>query len=403
LHPANTMNKRPSPSKMRYLPLVAIALLLCAVWPAAAQDEAQDEADANADGPDIAPAAAPAGAADGEADFVFDDDGNLLPKHFNDRTQEAIERGLAFLANNQATDGSFRNTRDGSTYPVTMTSLAGMAFLAGGNTTSRGPYADNVKKALRYVLANADPNTGIIAAGQENGRTMYPHGFGMLFLASAYGMESNPAVRARMKTVIDKGIELIASAQSDLGGWYYTPNSGDEGSVTVTQLQALRAAHNAGFIVPQDTIDAAIHYLELCRTPEGGIRYSFNSGNSTRLPISAAALPCLYSTGDYESEMAEDCLEYVFKSYCLDGNDSQWSKRSGHDFYGHYYAAQAFYQAGDKYWDTYFPTARDQLINMQGQAGRGAWNGDGVGPVYGTAMALTILQLPYKYLPIYQR
>lgn len=338
-----------------------------------------------------------------ESDIVFDENGNLLPKHFDERTQKAIEAGLEFLARSQTPDGSFRNSRDGATYPVTMTSLAGMALIAGGNTTSRGPYADNVKKAVRYLLAQANPSTGIIAAGTENGRTMYPHGFAMLFLASVYGMESNETVRDRMKTVIEKGIKLIASAQSNLGGWYYTPNSGDEGSVTVTQLQALRAAHNAGFVVPEDVIEKSIQYLEMCRTPEGGIRYSFNSGNSTRLPISAAALPCMYSTGDYESEMAEACLDYVFTQYCKNGRNKSWNKSGGHDFYGHYYASQAFYQAGDEYWDIYFPAARDQLISMQGQGGEGAWNGDGVGPVYGTAMALTILQLPYKYLPIYQR
>lgn len=373
--------------------LTALALCVLPGFESMAQDEPAPAPPAEA---------SPEGESE-EAELVFDENGNLLPKHFNEKTQQAIERGMNYLARTQSTDGSWRNTRDGSTYPVTMTSLAGMAMLCGGNTTSRGPYADNVKKAVRYILSQADANTGIIAAGTENGRTMYPHGFAMLFLASAYGMESNQAVRDRMRVVIDKGIKLIGSAQSELGGWYYTPNSGDEGSVTVTQLQALRAAHNAGFIVPEDVIEKAMEYLEMCRTPDGGIRYSFRSGNSTRLPISAAALPCLYSAGVYESEMADACLAYVFKSYCLNGNDRSWNKSGGHDFYGHYYAAQAFYQAGDKYWDTYFPAARNQLLAMQGQGGQDAWNGDGVGPVYGTAMALTILQLPYKYLPIYQR
>jgi len=372
------------------LPLIgALAAAACLV--AAPAVWAQDQ-----------PAATPAAAASDDTDLVFDADGNLLPKHFNQRTQEAIERGLAYLAKTQTPDGDWRNSNDGSTYPVTMTSLAGMAFLAGGNTTSRGPYAANVKRVVRYLLEQADPNTGIISAGKENGRTMYPHGFAMLFLSTAYGMESDDAVRERMKGVIEKGIKLIASAQSPLGGWYYTPNSGDEGSVTVTQLQALRAAHDAGFVVPEDTIKKSIEYLEMCRTVEGGIRYSFNSGGDTRLPISAAALPCLYSAGDYESEMAKACLAYVFKSFCEGNNRNQWDKSGGHDFYGHYYASQAFYQAGDKYWDTYFPIARDQLLNMQ-QSDRGSWNGDGVGDIYGTAMALTILQLPYKYLPIYQR
>ena len=379
------------------LGLLAVLSMMCF---ASIATYAQDEVK-----PDAAPAPSTQGDATNTEDsgIVFDENGNLLPKHFDARTQKAIEAGLEFLANNQSQDGSFRNARDGATYPVTMTSLAGMAFIAGGNTTSRGPYAENVKKAVRYLISQANPSNGIIAAGNENGRTMYPHGFAMLFLSSVYGMESNDAVRERMRVVIEKGIKLIGSAQSNLGGWYYTPNTGDEGSVTVTQLQALRAAHNAGFVVPEDVIKKSIEYLEMCRTPEGGIRYSFNSGNSTRLPISAAALPCLYAAGDYESEMAEACLAYVFRSYCLDGNDKQWTKNGGHDFYGHYYAAQAFYQAGDEYWDTYFPVARDQLINMQGQGGQGAWNGDGVGPIYGTAMALTILQLPYKYLPIYQR
>jgi len=34
----------------------------------------------------------------------------------------------------------------------------------------------------------------------------------------------------------------------------YTPGTGDEGSVTVTQVQALRAARNAGFLVPRAVV-----------------------------------------------------------------------------------------------------------------------------------------------------
>lgn len=337
-----------------------------------------------------------------DIEVVFDENGNILPTHFTVETQQAIEKGMQYLASTQSGNGSWSNTRDGASYPVTMTALAGMALIAGGNTTTRGPYAENVEKAVRYILGQANAQNGVIAAGNENGRTMYPHGFALMFLSCAYGMENDPAVRERMKTVIDKGIELTALAQSQAGGWYYTPESpNDEGSVTVTQLQALKAAANAGFVVPQNTIDKAIQYLEMCRTPEGGIYYSLTSRGSTRLPISAAALPCMYSTGDYESEMAEACLAYVFRMYCLDGNDRSWNKSGGHDFYGHYYAAQAFYQAGDEYWNTYFPQARNQLLGLQDSGG--SWNGDGVGPVYGTALALTILQLPYKYLPIYQR
>ena len=33
----------------------------------------------------------------------------------------------------------------------------------------------------------------------------------------------------------------------------------------------------------------------------------------------------------------------------------------------------------------------------------GSWHGDSVGKVYGTAIAATIMQLPYALVPIYQR
>jgi hypothetical protein len=37
------------------------------------------------------------------------------------------------------------------------------------------------------------------------------------------------------------------------------------------------------------------------------------------------------------------------------------------------------------------------------QAPDGTWHGDGIGEVYGTAIAIIILQLPFKFLPVFQR
>ena len=226
---------------------------------------------------------------------------------------------------------------------------------------------------------------------------MYGHGFGLLFLSCAYGMETDRAVRDDIKTAVQKAVDLTSRAQSPLGGWTYTPGAGDEGSVTVTQMQGLRAAHNAGAVVPKATVQKAIRYLELCKTPEGGIRYAYLSGGDTRLPISAAAIACLYSAGEYESDLANTCLDYVAGR--LRAHDGKFNV-GGHDYYLHLYAAQAFYQAGDEYWDAYFPSIRDHLIRAQKPDG--TWTGH-VGPMFSTSVALIILQLPYKFLPIYQR
>ena len=90
-------------------------------------------------------------------------------------------------------------------------------------------------------------------------------------------------------------------------------------------------------------------------------------------------------------------MAYVSKQFAM---QQQNIGSGGHDFYTNLYAAQAFYQAGDKYWDPYFPRTRDELIKIQ--SADGSWQMD-VGTTFSTSIALIILQLPYKYLPIYQR
>jgi len=324
-------------------------------------------------------------------------DKEVLPKHVTPETLRAVVKGLDYLKNQQAPDGSWI-TGGGQAYPVAMTGLAGMALLAHGDSPTRGHYAKNVQGAVEFLVRCATTTGLITGPSQDNGQPMHGHGFALLFLASAYGSITKEGLRKQVQVAVRKAVTLTSQGQSAAGGWTYIPGGGDEGSVTVTQVQALRAAHNAGFLVPRAVIEESIGYLEKCRTPEGGIRYSLGSGGSPRLPISAAAVATLYNAGQFDSTIATDCLKYVWDQFrAAEG----WDKGGGHLFYSHLYAAQAFYMAGDQYWDKYFPPTRDQLIGMQ--APDGSWNGDGIGEVYGTAIAAIILQLPFKFLPVFQR
>src|SRR5207302_1036991 len=66
--------------------------------------------------------------------------------------QEAIDNGLAYLARTQNEDGSFGtgNWRGN----VAVTSLCGLAFMAGGHQPDRGRYGNVVKKALRNIISH---------------------------------------------------------------------------------------------------------------------------------------------------------------------------------------------------------------------------------------------------------
>ena len=323
----------------------------------------------------------------------------LLPKHVTPQMVAAVEKGLSYLKKAQASDGSWSTTNDGSFYPIAMAGLGGMAFLASGSTSSRGPYADQIRKTQRYLMKSIRRDGLLCSANEDSGRPMFGHGFALLFLGTLYGMENDRDTRAAMADVINRAIRLTARGQSREGGWLYYPGGGDEGSVTITQMQALRACHNAGFLVPKKTVNAAVKYLEKCETSEGGIRYSLHSGDSTQFPITCAAVATLYNAGEYDSPLAGRCLKFVHKKLA---SAKSWSAHvGGHAYYAHLYASQAFYTAGDEYWDAYFPKVAPRLLKNQGKDG--AWTGDGVGPVFGTSIACIMLQLPYKLLPIYQR
>ncbi|MGC9455497.1 MAG: prenyltransferase/squalene oxidase repeat-containing protein [Phycisphaerae bacterium] len=332
-----------------------------------------------------------------------------LPEMMDHETVQAVEKGLAYLARTQRPDGSWLSSGGRGSYPGAMTALGGLAMLAGGSTPESGPYARHVTRALNYTLRLSESRDDGLITGPREGRPMYSHGFSMLFLAQCYGMEISPEYEQRIRTALEKAVELTARSQSDLGaahshagGWMYYPQSSfDEGSVTVTQLQALRACRNVGIKVPTSTIDRSVAYLKYCQNPDGGISYSAQHRTDSRPAISAAAIACFYAAGVYdratggagsEAEMVEKLVEYV---------KDKVSQDSGWFFYSNLYMAQGMYQRGGEDWREYFPQIRNELLDRQ--APDGSWNGDGIGTTYGTALSCMILQLPYGYLPVVQR
>ena len=67
-------------------------------------------------------------------------------------TEAAIQRGHEFLASHQNGDGSFAEPL--SPAAVGITSLAGLALMAGGHMPGRGLYGRTVSKAVDFVLAS---------------------------------------------------------------------------------------------------------------------------------------------------------------------------------------------------------------------------------------------------------
>jgi hypothetical protein len=334
------------------------------------------------------------------------------------KVKEAVDRGLKWFADTQHRDGHWE--ANGGQYPTSMTALAGMTMLMEGSTLREGKYADNLRRAVDWLMDRAQPN-GLIGNPNnptEAARYMYGHGFGMLFLSCVYGEEEDGDRRKKLEKILTKGVEFTGKAQTDRGGWGYVSAADggnfDEGSVTITQMQALRAARNAGVIVPKSIIDKALKYLKDSTTPRGGVIYSLAHGGAAvggeRPPLTAAAISCGFSAGEYNSELPKKWIEFCRTAIPVGRG------RIGHDEYLHYYYAQAMYVLGENRYGQMFPKASkedwltwskykaamfEHLLASQNRDG--SWSGGYIGPVFTTATYLTILQLENGTLPIYQR
>jgi hypothetical protein len=264
--------------------------------------------------------------------------------------------------------------------------------MSSGSTPGRGQYGGQIEKALAYVMENTSPSGFIAVASSSTHGPMYSHGFGTLFLAEAYGMTHRPEIREKLQ----KAVRLIIDTQNNEGGWRYQPLRRDADlSVTICQINALRAARNAGLYVPKETVDACILYVKHSQNPDGGFKYMLQGGASA-FPRSAAGVVALQSAGEYDTKEVRDGVAYL-RQYM---REIKLGSRYSHYYYGHYYAAQAMWIRGGDDWAEWYPAIRNELVRRQSAGG--SWT-DSICNEYGTAMALIILQIPNNYLPIFQR
>jgi Prenyltransferase and squalene oxidase repeat len=311
--------------------------------------------------------------------------------------EDAIERGLKWVAGDQSSLGHWT----AGTYPTAMTALAGTAMICSGSTTTQGPYARHIRRAVDYITSKSRPN-GLIGDPQTDNRYTYGHGFSMLFLSQILGEEEDADRREELIDILNRAVDFSGKAQTPSGGWGYVSakdgNNFDEGSTTITQVQGLRGCRNAGIPVPSETIENAKQYIYSCKNADGGISYSSRNRGSSRPAITAAALAALYNAGDYDSKHVPEMLKYAKGT--LHDMTSGSAQSFGHWHYTYLYYSQVVYRQGSAEWEPFRDKLYNRIISEQGT--NGGWTGN-IGPIYVAACNLIMLQLDKAYLPVYQR
>ena len=331
----------------------------------------------------------------------------------------AVEQGLAWLAANQTAAGNWESNDLG------LVGVGALAFLATGHMPGVGKYGDNVERALSFIVANAKPSGLLNMAAPQ--RDMYNHGLATFVLGQAYGMTNDP----RIGRALDKALKLIARMQGPGGGWGYqaTPTDGDL-SLCVMQAKALRSAVDSGLEIPAEVIDRAIARVRLHYHPRHGKRnapeaelkqgpgqftYAVGGGNAT-VAMAAAGVICLQEFGQYDDWRIPKSMEPVTQAIAAAKPQPQPNGQMPFDAYTLNYVGQSLYQVGGAGWREHYPKLRDSLVasqrrdpqnKIQNPAIDGSWDAGGhvggkPGTLYGTAVAVFVLAIPNRYLPILQ-
>lgn len=313
---------------------------------------------------------------------------------------KAIDRALAYLASQQAKDGSFRTSMRGNTG---VASLCVMAFLAKGHTPGQGPYGEVVNRGIDFVLSQQHPSGVLIKSGASHG-SMYSHTIATLMLSEVSGMVS-PARQAKIDAALGKALKVILSAQKirkaskHQGGWRYQPSSKDSDiSCTGWALMSLRSARNSGAAVPGESVKQALRFVMHCRYRDGG--FSYQPGGGSGFARTGTALLCLELCGKHGDKVCVQAGEYLLK---------HMPKSYGSNFfyYGLYYGSQGMFQLGGQHWEKFAAPMYEMMLKFQNKH-NGSWPQGGgseakAGTCYSTAMGVLAMSVSYRQLPIYQR
>jgi hypothetical protein len=297
----------------------------------------------------------------------------------------AAARGREWLVAAQAADGSWGSGPfQGS---VAVTAQVVMALVAGGSTPESGPAAASVARGLDMLLAAADDD-GLIAGREQAAHgPMYGHAYATLALAEVYGETRRDE---EIAAILVRARDLIERTQNDEGGWRYQPRQADaDVSVTAAVLIALRGLHDSGFAVSQPCIDRATAYLARLQNDDGGFRYLAAPGRSAA-PRTAAALVALL-VADTKGPVIDRGFAW------LADHPITLEAADGYAMYGFAHAATAHWLRGPEAWAAW--QAGPIAALLEAQRPDGSWP-DPSCAEYGTAAAVTVLQMPTTLAPL---
>lgn len=325
-----------------------------------------------------------------------------------------VDQALEYLSKQQQGDGGWECHLSGENGRVVMTSLCGLAFIAAGNTASKGTYKKNVENAARFVMANIGKESAFAGMGGGGGnwnQTNWGLGYGGMFLAEVQNASPVRGVDEKLKWVA----ETILANMEETGGFAHGP--GGPNALNYLELEivsnycvaALGGAMANGVEVDSKKIEKALDYIEKCGGGKGGVGYSHRQGQVGwgDPGRTGGAIMAFGAVG------RDDHRYYKSMSAWLQANLNDIIDGHVSPTMHHLSAAAACYREGGKAWERYWEAQRQECTMLRNPDGTftgrptkesaqmGRNNDLDLGPVWNTSHWTIILCLEKDNLPVW--
>lgn len=319
----------------------------------------------------------------------------------NATTEEAVRQGLLWLKKQQQRDGWWSlagpYSNAGSVENrAAATAMALLAFQGAGHTTIAGDYKAELNRAWDVLLKSQDPDGGFFREGANHHR-LYTQAQCTIALCELLGMTKDPKYRQPAQ----KALDFAVRAQAPEGGWRYVPKQDADTSVTGWFVMAFQSGKMAGLEIPSPVSDGVMRFLDAVSL-DGGIHYGYRIGDTHTPSMTAEALLCRQYLGwKHNDPRLQAGVQYLLQ------NPLQWEDT---DYYYWYYATQVLHHMEGEPWRKWNQVMRDVLPRNQIKDGaeKGSWDvkydrhGSFGGRMYSTCLALYMLEVYYRHLPIYK-
>ncbi|MBC7353831.1 MAG: hypothetical protein H5U08_15820, partial [Thermogutta sp.] len=344
-------------------------------------------------------------------------------------SEQAVLRGLRWLAAHQEVDGRWSLKNYGRTNPncdchldaekekeivdsdTGATGLALLPFLGAGVTHESSPdeppelarYRNGVRRGLFYLIRvqTVDPRSE--KDGYLGGNT-YAHAIATMALCEAYGLTGDE----RIQIAAQRAIKYLMNAQHREGGWRYGFREAGDMSVVGWVFLAIRSGQLAGLRIDTLPLSRASRFLDSCAVgpePYKLSEYCYQPGQPPKMSLTACGLLTRQYLGwpKDNPHLLAGCRKLMTQ---LPPKEAQ----SAGQLYYYYYATQVLHHMEGEEWDLWNHRMREHLIHTQETSGHreGSWSPEGTdwgnrgGRIYATSLALMILEEYYRHLPLYR-